>query len=111
MIKYIKYNLLSINGTGHQPGSQAALFNVTFDGGFYVKNGVYFGYLEGEEENLNNAINGMKAFGVVELTVEQAKSHVDNVLPVGSKIEQGTIDTATVDTKTGRIVKTVSIEK
>lgn len=73
-MKYVKYDLKwrgDLNEIGDQPYQLVADNGAEFDGGIFVKDGVYFGYIMGE--NADKALTACeKDFKMVKITEEEA---------------------------------------
>ena len=78
---YIIYQLLWIHNEGTQPGAQAKMLNMQFDGGIIKKGKWYFGYLRGAVADVAEAIEGLKAWNVRQLTQIQAINKLKTACP------------------------------
>lgn len=71
---YVKYDLKwrgNLNEIGDQPYQLVADNGAEFDGGIFVKEGVYFGYIKGE--NADKALTACeKDFKMVKITQKEA---------------------------------------
>jgi hypothetical protein len=67
MIVNITYYLDWKDGSGYQPYEQVASCGAKLDGGLAVINGNYLGKIEGTEEQIFNAIESCKKYGMKKL--------------------------------------------
>jgi hypothetical protein len=72
VIYYLDWN----NGSGYQPYEQVASCGAKFEGGIAVINGTYMGKIEGTEEQIYNAIESCKKYGMSKLNDKD----IDNFL-------------------------------
>lgn len=81
---WIQYTLLFINGSGYQPYETLGSIDAHFNGGQYVENGVYYGYLSGTEDACDQAIRSLYAFGGREVTYEELTDVIYRLQPINS---------------------------
>jgi len=78
-MKYVKYDLKWTGGLGEQPYQLIADNGAEFDGGVFLKDGVYFGYVLGEDDVCKKAIEAcLKDYKMEEITQEQSITLYEN---------------------------------
>ena len=95
---YVLYQLINIEGSGHQPYRAVGDAGSRFDGGHYGRDGVYLGYVSDER-----GLTAMRPWLVDVLTADQARAWAESVVPVNSVIEgpdeKGYVGPAELDEK------------
>lgn len=95
---YVLYQLINIDGSGHQPYRAVGDVGSRFDGGHYARDGVYLGYVSDER-----GLTAMRPWLVDVLTADQALAWAEDVVPVNSVVdgpeEKGYIGPAELDEK------------
>ena len=86
-ITYIQYHLLNLDGSGLQPGHQAAQMGVVFHGGHYVKGGRYLGYLVGDPDSIVNAVTALSPWRIIELSSSEALAWAEEVVPINTVLD------------------------
>jgi len=76
-MRYIQYNLLQINGEGHQPYGAVAAAGATLEGGHFAQNGRMVGYLSGSDAAIEAALLALTPWGVKELSGETVLAHAE----------------------------------
>lgn len=85
-MKYVSYSLFWEGGSGKQPYEQVAASGASLDGGIVVKNGRYFGYINGTDEQCLAAIEGCAMFAMKEITEVEAKIFIESAIPTNTEI-------------------------
>jgi hypothetical protein len=105
VVGYVIYQLLTINGEGHQPYHQVAANGMGFSGGMYGIGHQMLGYLIGNAADVANTVAALLPWMFQQLTPNEALAWVDASCPMNTRTMDGKyIGPAEFDA-TGRIEK------
>lgn len=110
---WVEYTLLYLNGSGHQPYETIAALGAHFEGGQYVHDGVYYGLLNGTDDQCHRAVRAMSAFGAREIEHDELIEIIYSTQPINTPVTASDMTTyylgPVIIQEDGNIVRELSI--